>query len=108
MNERHIRKCLPAALAFSALALAACVAGPPAGVVYASYAPPAPRIEADVMGVAPGPDYVWISGHHAWEGGQYVWAPGRWDRRPHAGARWKAGVWRHHSRGWYWTDGRWK
>jgi hypothetical protein len=36
-------------------------------------APPPPR--AEVMQVAPGPGYVWISGHWAWRHGWY-WAPG--------------------------------
>jgi hypothetical protein len=108
MKKNPLRECLPAAFAFAAFGLAACVSGPPAGTVYASIAPPAPVVELDVMGVAPGPDHVWIAGHHAWEKSQYVWVPGRWDKRPHGGAHWVKGEWHHHERGWYWTDGHWK
>jgi hypothetical protein len=105
-KTKHAYRCLPAALAFAALSLPACVVGPPPGTVYASYAPPAAEIE--VAGVAPGPDFVWIAGHHTWSGTAYVWSPGRYERRPHANARWVGGAWVHHSRGWYWREGRWK
>ena len=106
MKRRTVEMCFPAAIAFAALLPAACVVGPPAGTVYASYAPPVAEVE--VTGVAPGPDYVWVAGHHAWHGSAYVWAPGRYERAPHQGARWVNGNWQHHSKGWYWTDGHWK
>lgn len=105
MKRRSLRMCFPAAVAFAAL-LPACVVGPPPGTVYASIAPP--HAEVEVTGVAPGPDFVWVSGHHVWRGGNYAWEPGRYERAPHHGARWVSGTWRHHERGWYWTDGRWK
>lgn len=106
MKMSSLRMCLLAALAFAAFLPAACVVGPPPGTVYASFAPPAAVVE--VTGVAPGPNYVWIPGHHVWRGGTYVWDPGRYERVPHHGARWVHGEWRHHERGWYWTDGHWK
>ena len=67
-----------------------------------------PAAEVEITGVAPGPDYVWVPGHHVWRGGNYVWDPGRYERAPRHGARWVHGQWRHHERGWYWTDGHWK
>jgi hypothetical protein len=74
--------------------------------VYARVAPPPAEVE--VIGVAPGPDYVWIGGHHEWRGSAYVWVGGRWAARPHRRARWVAGHWRHTREGWYWVDGHWK
>ena len=63
----------------------------------------------EVAGAAPGPDFVWIGGHHVWHNNAYAWDPGRYERRPHANAVWVSGSWKHHaSHGWYWTDGRWK
>jgi hypothetical protein len=67
----------------------------PARVYYAepapivvTQAPPAPLYES--VPVAPGPDYVWISGHWHWNGGRWVWNRGYYGRRPHRGAVWVA------------------
>ena len=86
--------------------LTACPLPPPPGVVYVRRSPPAAQIE--VVGTAPGPDFVWIRGYHRWDGAAYVWVPGRWERRPHPGARWVDGRWVHHRNGWYWREGRWR
>jgi hypothetical protein len=69
-------------------------------------APPATRVE--VIGTAPGPDYIWIDGHWGWQGGEYIWVGGRWDRRPHANAKWVPGHWKHGRRGWIWSEGHWR
>jgi hypothetical protein len=98
-----------ALLGVSSLALVlntGCVATPPPGTVYVSAAPPAAVVE--IQGIAPGPEFFWIPGFHRWDGGRHVWVSGHWERRPHATAVWEPGVWRHHSRGWYWIDGRWR
>lgn len=100
------RMCFPAAAAFAASMLAACVVAPPRGVVFVRTRPPAALVE--VRGTAPGPGHVWISGYHAWQGGAYVWIPGHWDRAPHTRAVWVSGTWKHHRDGWYWVDGHWK
>ncbi len=104
MKKAPLGMCLGAAVL--AASMAGCVVEPEPGTVYASFAPPA--AEVDVVGVAPGPDYVWIGGHHVWRDGGYRWEHGRYEKRPRAGARWVPGQWRHHARGWYWRDGRWK
>ncbi len=104
MKKAPLGICLGAAVL--AVSLGGCVAGPEPGTVYASFAPPTAEVE--VVGVAPGPAYVWIGGHHVWRGGGYHWEPGRFEKRPQPGARWVPGQWRHHSHGWYWRDGRWK
>jgi hypothetical protein len=94
------------ALASGLVALAACVPMAPPGVYVVAVRPPAYRRE--VMGRAPGPDYVFIRGYWTWGGAAYRWVPGHWDRRPYARARWEPGHWRHARRGWYWAPGRWR
>jgi hypothetical protein len=86
--------------------LTACPPPPPAGVVYVRTRPPVPVVE--VISTAPGPEFVWVRGYHRWEGNTYVWFPGRWERRPRAGAVWVEGAWRHHRNGWYWVEGHWR
>jgi hypothetical protein len=97
---------LGAAAAAGLLLMTACPPPPPPGVVYVRAAPPAAQIE--VVGTAPGPDFLWVRGYHRWDGAAYVWVPGRWERRPHAGAVWVDGHWSHHHNGWYWRDGYWR
>ena len=92
-----------------ALALAvtsACVPESASVGVAVTTPPPAARVE--VIGTAPGPEYVWIGGHWGWQGSEYVWMDGRWDRGPHAKAKWVPGHWKNTKRGWVWTDGHWK
>src|SRR5581483_9549878 len=43
--------------------------------------PPPPRV-VGVVGVAPGPGYVWTNGYWDWSGGRWVWVEGRWLRPP--------------------------
>ncbi len=92
------------ALLCLAFPLAAC-APMVGGEVVIRTRPPAPRVE--VIGVAPGPDYVWIQGHWAWHDNDYGWIGGRWEQRPDRHARWVAGRWQHRHGGWSWTEGHW-
>jgi len=39
---------------------------------------PPPPVRVGVVGVAPGPGYVWIGGYQRWTGSGYVWVAGRW------------------------------
>ncbi|MGH9442279.1 MAG: YXWGXW repeat-containing protein [Thermoanaerobaculia bacterium] len=105
MTKRLRTPALLAALVATFPFLVACPP-PPRGVVYARFAPP--PAEVDVIGVAPGPEHVWIGGHHEWRANAYVWVPGHWAARPHRRARWVAGRWRHNRRGWYWVEGHWR
>lgn len=67
-------------------------------------APPPAQVE--VMGVAPVPGAVWISGYWNWVGGRHVWTAGRWEAaRP--GYYWEPHVWVHTGNGWHLRDGRW-
>src|SRR6266705_5446400 len=105
MKTRPAVSILCAALAVLFLTAGCVVPPPPPGAVYVRTAPPTAVVE--VEGVAPGPEHVWIHGYHRWEGNAYAWTPGRWERRPHAGAVWVHGEWRHHANGWYWVEGHW-
>ena len=94
-----------------ALMLAGALAFAPActgvgGRVYVAAGPPVYR--AEVMGVAPGPGYVWVPGYYRWEGRSYLWMPGRWATPPRPRAVWVPGGWRHDRHGWYWSEGRWR
>ena len=41
----------------------------------------APPPQVEVVGVAPGPGYIWISGFWNPMGGRQVWIGGHWQRR---------------------------
>ena len=64
---------------------AAAVYAEPGEVVVAD-APPAPV--AEVVGVAPGPGFIWIGGYYHWYGGRWVWYRGHYERPPRPGAVW--------------------
>jgi len=90
------------------VAVGACVPLAPPGVLFisAQFGPPPPRVE--VIGYAPGPEFVWVRGFWTWDGATYLWVPGRWDRRPYPQAVWVPDRWRRHSQGWYREPGHWK
>ena len=70
--------------------------------------PPPPRHEV-IVGVRPGPDYVWTAGY--WDGspGHYVWVGGHWDRPPHPHAVWSAPHWEKGNDGHYrQVKGEWR
>ena len=77
MNSNVIRSLALAAV----LTGVACAPPPPPRervVVYEQPAPPPPVTE--VVVAQPGPEYVWVRGHHRWDEGAhaYVWVSGRW------------------------------
>ncbi|MDB6128620.1 MAG: hypothetical protein JWM35_2516 [Verrucomicrobia bacterium] len=76
--------------------------GPPPPIVV-HRAPPRPVVE--VRTVSPGPDYVWVAGHHAWRGGDWAWVRGSWERPPQPGAAWVESRWDEHNQNW--VDGYW-
>jgi hypothetical protein len=70
--------------------------------------PPAPRQEV-IVGVSPGPGFVWIGGY--WDGapGHYAWVGGHWDRPPHEHSQWFAPHWDKDRDGHYHqTKGEWR
>lgn len=58
---------------------------PAAAEVVATEAPPLPQ--AEVITVAPGPDFVWIGGGWVWRS-RWVWERGHWEHPPRIGAVW--------------------
>ena len=83
----------------------AVVAQAPPGTVVVEQAPPAPP--AEVVTVAPGPEYYWVPGYWSWQG-RWVWMRGAWTVRPRPGAVWVGGYWAPHPRGRVWVGGHWR
>jgi len=93
-------------LPVAALLLVGCAG---AGGYYYASAPP-PPIRAEVIGVAPGPGYVWINGYWGSRGGRYAWVPGYWRRPPRPHALWVEPRWerdREHNR-YRFREGHWR
>ena len=55
----------------------------------------------------PGPEFLWVAGYHRWDGHRYVWTGGRYERRPHANARFEPAHWEARGRGKVWIEGHW-
>jgi hypothetical protein len=68
-------------------------------------APPPPQIE--VVGAAPGAEYVWVPGAWQWRE-RWVWSGGYWAVRPQADAAWVKGRWVKRDQGWAWIRGYWR
>jgi hypothetical protein len=67
--------------------------------------PPPPKRE--VRAPRPGPNYIWVSGHHEWRAGRWVWVSGHWiKKRP--GMVWVQGHWVKRGNRWVWVKGHWK
>jgi hypothetical protein len=71
--------------------LTGCAGGYYAGARY--YGPPPPP-RYGIVGVAPGPGYVWTDGFWDRRGDRWAWSAGQWRRPPHRGARWVPNEWR--------------
>lgn len=69
---------------------------------------PPPPVRMGVVGVAPGPGYVWVGGYQRWNGAGYVWVPGRWLRPPRFGAVWVAPRYVHRGNTWVFYKGYWR
>jgi hypothetical protein len=75
--------------------------------IYATEEPPPPRSEV-VVGVAPGPSYIWVGGYWTRHRDGWFWVGGRWAARPHQNAVWEQGRWDRHPRGYIRVRGRWR
>ena len=97
------------AAAMSTLTLAGCVVAPaPNGYAYydpVMVAPPPPRVE--IVGVAPYPGHIWITGYWGWNGRAHHWVPGRWEA-PRQGHRYVLHRWEPQGKGWREDPGRWE
>lgn len=87
-------------------ALSACGGG--VAVAYRVPAPPPRPMTYGVVGMAPGPGYVWVDGYHDWRSSRYVWVPGAWHRPPHPRAVWVPGYFQRHGHSHVWVGGRWR
>jgi len=70
--------------------------------------PPPPQRDV-IIGVSPGPDFVWVGGY--WDGspGHYSWVGGRWAKPPHAHGQWMAPHWDKDRDGhFHQTKGEWR
>jgi hypothetical protein len=80
---------------------------PTAGETIVSDEAPPPPMTETVVGVAPGPDYIWIGGYWGWDHGRRVWMRGRWDHPPRHGAVWIAPRWEHRGGHYVFVRGYW-
>jgi hypothetical protein len=108
--QTNIRRLVRSVAMLALVTSAACAYNPPPStrVVYIERRPPAARVE--VIGVRPGPGYVWVAGYWGWSGADYYWVPGRWVIPPQrVYTAWVPGRWDHHrGRGWYYRPGHWR
>ena len=79
---------------------------PRVGVVYIQRQPPVARVE--VIPVAPGRGFVWISGYWGWRNADFEWFPGRWERPIEGRREWVPHRWAHDRNGWYLIEGHWR
>ena len=96
------RQLLAAAFVMAATLFTGC-----AGAVVVRYGPPPPP-RYGVVGVAPGPGFVWTEGFYDWRGGAYMWVPGRWMRPPRPRAVWVPGAWMQGRHGYAFHRGYWR
>jgi hypothetical protein len=66
-----------------------------------------PSSVAEQVTPAPGPGYVWLSGHWSFYSNRWVWVAGHWEMPPSPSASWVAGHWVQGNSGWVWVDGAW-
>src|ERR1700748_3043139 len=83
------------------------IVGCSGGAVYYASAPP-PPLRHEVIGVAPGPGFVWVNGYWGWRGNQHYWVAGSWQRPPRAHAVWVAPRWEPRGNRYYFHEGRWR
>jgi hypothetical protein len=83
----------------------ACGHGPYYGYSY-GYAPPPPRYA--VVGVAPGPGYIWTNGYWDRDHDRWAWRDGRWAVPPRGRTTYVAPRWEQHGNSWVRHEGRWR
>lgn len=93
-------------LAGMLLAAGAVLAGCAHGGAFVTYGPPPPRY--GVIGVAPGPGYIWTDGFWDLRGGHWFWVQGRWMRPPRRGAAYVRPEWHREGNRWNFRHGYWR
>jgi hypothetical protein len=61
-----------------------------------------------VVGVRPGPGFVWVDGYYNWRGNRYVWVPGKWRKLPRPHAVWVPGYWAPSGSSYVWINAYWR
>lgn len=69
-------------------------------------APPPPIVEHHDN--PPHVGWMWVEGHHRWDGQHYVWVHGFWAHPPHPGAIWVHHHWERRGDGWVLVEGHWE
>jgi hypothetical protein len=69
--------------------------------------PPPPPVVVELKPPPPSREHFWIEGYQRWDGRAYIWVPGRYEVRPHAGARWVPARWEPRGGGKVWIEGHW-
>ena len=76
------------------------------GAVIVGSSPPPARVE--VIGVAPWPGAIWITGRWVWRD-RWVWQDGYWAKPPQPATKWVPGRWTPHGPDrWQWVPGQWR
>ena len=96
---------LVAALAGSAGACTVSAHGRLRGPAFVVVEEPPPPPRRTVVTVRPG--FIWIEGHHRWDGNRYVWQDGYYERE-RANQVWYPGRWERRGRGHVWIEGSWR
>lgn len=67
-----------------------------------------PPVVVEHPGPPPHRGWVWIQGHHRWDGHRYVWVPGHYAHPPHPGAVWVPDRYDHRGNGYVYVHGYWR
>jgi hypothetical protein len=76
-----------------------------AAVANAVSTPPPPAVDIGYYGVYR-PGYVWVNGHHTWNGSVWVWSPGYYQAE-RANQYWVQGYWEPRGSQYVWVNGYW-
>lgn len=85
--------------------LTGCAAG--SGYTTVRFGPPPPP-RYGIVGVAPGPGFVWTDGYWDRRGAQWYWVGGRWMRPPRGRGVWVPGTWHQDRNRWRFQRGHWR
>lgn len=91
-------------LALMSILLAGCLGGFGYATVTTTR-PPAPYVE--IVGTAPGPQYVWVDGYWWWNGNDYIWVRGHWGIPPGPTYVYRHGGWVYDDGSYVYVHGRW-
>lgn len=71
--------------------------------------PPPPQEDTTVVvGVPPGPDFIWVGGFWGWGPGGWAWHRGYWGHPPHPGMRWFGPRYAYRGGRHIWVRGGWR